>query len=364
VSPPPRLTSPGPLPERLLPVRRLVAAPGINHHPYFYSPAFSPDERHLAFGSDRSGAFQIWSLDLATGRERQLTDTPSTNTQSMSFGWSGPEIYFVRENRIWAVHPATAALRLVTDYRPLCADHDQHTRPVFPRDMSRLYFHYHRPDGAPAIGCADPRGGPPRELAAFPELERIVHVLVHPFDPDFVTFDPFPDRQEAWTLGPRERARCWRFDPRTAHTTPFLVAPPGPRATHEFWSPDGARLYHHRKTVPGWTPVSIASIARDGTDLRIHFTTTEWRLGHGNVSPDGRWLVTDAQDPGRNPLILVELATGQASIVAWPDASGAAHPRHVHPSFSPSGRWLVYTSDVSGDAHVCTLDLHAAGLLP
>jgi Tol biopolymer transport system component len=338
-------------------VRRLTSAPGTNHHPYFYSPAFSFDERFVAFGSDRTGRFEIYSLELATGIERQLTDAPLVNTQSMTFGWTGWEIYYVRENRIWAVHAGTGAERLVTDFRPLCLPVNQHTRPVFPRDMSRMVFYFHRADGAPAVAWADPRGGPAHLAAAYPELERVVHVLVNPDDPDFVTFDPFPDRQQQWHLGERERARCWHLDLRSGRTEPFLVMPEGYRATHEFWNHDGTRLYFHRKAVPGWTPASVCSLHRDRTDLQEHFTSFDWKLGHGSTDPTGRWLVTDAQDPGRNPLILVDLFTGQAEVPCWPNASGADHPRHVHPSFSPSGRHLIFTSDAAGDAHVHLMEV-------
>lgn len=335
-------------------------AAGTNHHPYFYSRAFSADERFLAIGSDRSGAFQIYVHDLELGVDRQLTDEEAVNTQSMAFGWTGSEIYYVRSNRIWAVDAASGIRRLVTDFSGLCAAGDQHTRPVFPRDMSVMYFYYLRPDGVPAVACADPAGGPTREVAAYPGLERIVHVLVNPMAPHQVTFDPFPDRQERWHLSRSERARCWMLDVRTGRTEPFLVAPEGHRATHEFWSEDGTRMYFHLKTVPGWTPVAVCSMDRGGGDWREHIRSGEWRLGHAAVDAGARWLVTDSQDPGRNPLILCDLGTGEEGTLCWPNASGAGHPRHVHPSFSPSGRSIVYTSDAEGDAHVWLVDTPCA----
>jgi len=36
-------------------------------------PAWFPDGRRLAFQSDRSGAFEIWTVDLAGGQPRQIT---------------------------------------------------------------------------------------------------------------------------------------------------------------------------------------------------------------------------------------------------------------------------------------------------
>ncbi|MEB3372171.1 hypothetical protein [Saccharopolyspora mangrovi] len=42
---------------------------------YFASdPDFSPDGRHLIYSSDRAGTADLWSLELATGAQRRITD--------------------------------------------------------------------------------------------------------------------------------------------------------------------------------------------------------------------------------------------------------------------------------------------------
>jgi TolB protein len=36
-------------------------------------PTWAPDGRHLAFISDRTGRRQVWTIDVESGRVRQLT---------------------------------------------------------------------------------------------------------------------------------------------------------------------------------------------------------------------------------------------------------------------------------------------------
>ncbi|MCK4747808.1 MAG: PD40 domain-containing protein, partial [Bacteroidales bacterium] len=74
-------------------------------------------------------------------------------------------------------------------------------------------------------------------------------------------------------------------------------------------------------------------------------------LGHGLSSRDGRWFVSDSQEPGKNELVLINLATGDGQVVCWPNSSakeGNTTLTHVHPSFSPKGNYICFTSDRTG----------------
>src|SRR5712664_1963465 len=39
-------------------------------------PTWSPDSKHLAYYSNRSGTLQLWVLDVASGRAEQVTNLP------------------------------------------------------------------------------------------------------------------------------------------------------------------------------------------------------------------------------------------------------------------------------------------------
>ena len=178
---------------------------------------------------------------------------------------------------------------------------------------------------------------------------RFSHPLINPSDPDIISYVPGPDTQNDMSLPMEQRARTWKINLRDGTDKPFLTCPYGFRATHESWSADGSRFFFFRKTVPGWKPVTICSISKQGDDLREYHYSDTIRLGHGISSRDGKWFITDSQDPGRNPLTLLNLETGLRTVLNWPDASTEdGEFTHVHPFFSTSGRFVCYTSDVSG----------------
>jgi Tol biopolymer transport system component len=127
--------------------------------------------------------------------------------------------------------------------------------------------------------------------------------------------------------------------------------PYGFRATHESWSADGSRFYYYMKSQPGWMPVAICSIDKEGGDVRVHYESDTIRLGHGISSQDGKWFVSDSQEPGRNELLLIELASGKGQVLCWPNSSckvGNTTFTHVHPLFSPKGNYICFTSDRTG----------------
>lgn len=74
------------------------------------NPAWSPDGTRLAFSSNRTGAFEIWVLELATGAETQVTSGLGDNKISSSWRPDGTRLTFMLDEGgnfenfdIWAV---------------------------------------------------------------------------------------------------------------------------------------------------------------------------------------------------------------------------------------------------------------------
>jgi Tol biopolymer transport system component len=137
--------------------------------------------------------------------------------------------------------------------------------------------------------------------------------------------------------------------------------------THESWLSDDEIVFTH------W-PHPLKGIRRDGSGER---TIAAFNCWHAAPSPDGRLIACDTTLPDVG-LVLVDPATGGRRTLCHPYAScrgsqwalpepiwdgptpeAAYGPQwtHPHPSFSPDGSKVVFTSDVSGHPQVYVAQL-------
>lgn len=84
---------------------RQVTRPGVGHS---YLHGFSPDASSMIFTGERGGQYDIYSVDIASGEETQLTDTPTLDDGS-EYSPDGRYIYF-NSNRtgtmqLWRMNP-------------------------------------------------------------------------------------------------------------------------------------------------------------------------------------------------------------------------------------------------------------------
>ncbi len=332
---------------------------------YMYYQAVTPDERFLVFASDYSGQFELYRFELSSGETIQLTSRRQSGTSNpkdliRSHVTDNREVYFVDGPDLMAVDLETFETRCVASPPPRAGYTGFQATPTTTGDGKSVLCRFQRRDGCQGVTRAPVDGSNEhQELFTLddPDLQ-VGHVSCAPGGPLTIAVNVLPDRQNSSHEPHYRRARCWGYREGDAELYNLLTVPVGHRATHETWGPD-RRLYYHRKTVPNWMPTSIESVAEDGTDRQVHFTSEDRPLGHSCVSPDGRWLVSDVQDQKENELLLIELATGQCQTVCWPNSrvlDGVTG--HVHPTFSPGGRYIVFTSDRAGKAAVFLVPLH------
>jgi Tol biopolymer transport system component/predicted Ser/Thr protein kinase len=109
------------------------------------------------------------------------------------------------------------------------------------------------------------------------------------------------------------------------------------------WTPDGRRLIYDSER-----PVfDLYWRVADASQPEQRLLASEYDKYPSSISPDGRTLAAWLNVPGANEIWLVPL-------------DGAGKPRSFleapfnlrHPSFSPNGRWLAYSSNESGQEEV------------
>jgi Tol biopolymer transport system component len=90
---------------------RLIAGPA-----YKCDPAWSPDGATLAYSSDRGGTLDLWLHDMATGKDRQLTNLKDAAAVSGAWSQDGKLIAFLnQEGSLHTVEVATGVVQKVYD---------------------------------------------------------------------------------------------------------------------------------------------------------------------------------------------------------------------------------------------------------
>ncbi len=312
---------------------------------YFENQPFTHDDRYVVFGSKRTGDWKIYRADLETGEIMLVTDREDPGR--FTIGPDGEHVWYIDQKKLYKTHVADLRETLVMDFSDRFSDGVSFSR-SFTND-GKYTLITTRSESSRSIYRVNLETKQV-ELALEVTEGWFSHPQICPTNPDLIAWVPGPDTQNDMSLPMEERARNWLINMKTGENKQFLTMPYGYRATHETWSADGERFFFFKKKVPGWTPVAICSQDQDGSNFREYYTHDNIRLGHGLASSDGEWFVTDGQDPGYNPLILINLITGEEIFLCWPNAS--IDDQHVHPSISKSGRFVCYTSDVTGTSQV------------
>lgn len=328
---------------------------------YMYLKAFTMDNKYLAFASDRTGKYELYRLEVETGETIQLTDRSNIDEDDKTVTRynvhpNGRDVVFRDGNGYCAIDLHTLDERIIArsedpDLQPVGS-------PTLSGDGTMVICRYTDTKGRQGFAHVSYEGGTLEKIWRMDIPDRTLSHTLGATAPGYaLSFVILPDFQNDPNESRENRARAWKLDIPTGKAEPLLVTPPGHRATHEYWGPDG-RLYFHKKSVPDWTPTSISSIDINGEDRQDHFVSPDRKLGHSNITQDGKRIVSDVQDKSGNELYEINLETGTSEILCWPNSTLVdGLVGHVHPAYDFSGNHIIYTSDISGKAAVFVVPL-------
>lgn len=321
--------------------------------PYFENQAFTYDDKYAVFESDRDGGvWKLYSSDMKTGQVSKISDREVEGR--FSIYTTGDEAVFMSGGVLYAVNVASHEERVLFDANGKVDEQKISSNCLFTNDGDYTVLRASNPDKFTSIYRIRISTGEIEKLLSSPY--GIEHPMINPEHPNLITYVCKPDLRTRWDLSREERARGRLIDTDKGTDIPFVMSDVKYRATHESWSSDGERLYYfdkiHRYSDPdpskGWE-VSLMSIDKDGQNLTRHYINNDFKLSHGVGSHDGRYFVCDVEQKLENPLILLDLSTGEARIVCWPNqgqlSAENTQSEHVHPLFSRSGKYIAFTSD-------------------
>jgi oligogalacturonide lyase len=182
------------------------------------------------------------------------------------------------------------------------------------------------------------------------------HVQVCPVDPDLILYSSDVNQ------------RMWLVRVDGSGERPLYLHDKREWITHEsFLGQSDEVIFAH------W-PFALKAIRVGEREVRVVADFNAW---HASSSPDGSWIVCDTTCPDIG-LQLIDPATGEHRPLCYPQSSNGGTQwaetvpadddqveadtygpqwSHPHPSFSPDGRQVVYTSDRTGISQVYVVDV-------
>jgi oligogalacturonide lyase len=355
-------------------VTRLTPPDVLCHRNYFYQKCFTHDARRLLFAGAFGPYWNYYLLDLECQTARQLTDQAGENTFGGFLSGDDRHLYLVRGDRdLIRVDLETAAEEVVyrvpqgwDGYGTWVANsactklvgieiRSEDNLPLTDWGKFRVMFESRPRCRLVRIDLGDGR------CDVLLEQERW---LGHP------QYRPQDDRTVAYCHeGPHDlvEARMWFIDEDGANNRCGRRQEPGEACTHEFFVPDGSSMVyvlyakgHAERWICSLDPMTLEDRRLMAMPPCSHLMSN----GDGSlIVGDGIGMADDVADPqdvvveGNPFLCLFDMGRRTWRHVArhgssWRTYKGSRQVTHPHPSFSPDGRSVLFTSDRDGEPAV------------
>ena len=335
-------------------IRQVTNHKSIHHHPFYYIPAYDDAMQWLFFVSHRNGSPQFFAERRDTGDLIQLTDREDLNEWSLHPSHDGLHLYFTTKTGGWRLRMDSLREEQIVDFAgadkssgmvgagmgttTLSHDDDWWAIPVRRNDTGQLLVINTR-SGECSVAC---------------ENDTIGHPEFHPQDCSLLRYGGPYDRR-LWITG-RDGSNHRLVYKRDATKKEWIV--------HECWRP------HHREILTTNWPHGVMAINIDSGDSRWVARFNAW---HSMVDPSGTQMVADTKNPDIGLQIFDAVdAPSEPRLLCRSNASSvgdhwntdhcpyddgpvdvyAPQHTHPHPTFSPDGNSIAFTSDKNGHSQV------------
>ena len=182
------------------------------------------------------------------------------------------------------------------------------------------------------------------------------HLQFSPSDPSLLMFcheGPWHKLDRIWTI------RADGKDLRKIHTRTM----PMEIAGHEFFSHDGETVWYDLQTPKGKEFWLAGANLRTGETTRYSVEREHWSV-HYNVSPDGKHFAGDGGGPrsvaapgNGQRIYLFTPRDGKLEVEPLVDLSKHDYDLEPNVTFTPDGRWVVFSANIHGPSHVYAVEL-------
>ncbi len=369
-------------------VTRLSDYFGHSNHLYFTDPCWFNEGRSFVFTSDRGNHSNLFRYDLDSHRITQLTDLRGRSIENERvfdhrpagayskanhkhyYWWQGGlyeldvdscaerRVYQAPPEKVLGIHGITSA-----DGRYVC----NMMRDRVPDPEPEVEYPYSK---FPRLYPAHPLTQIIRVEVATGKMEVIhedqrfmTHVNLSPTQPELMTFcheGPWQEvEQRIWGLN-IQTGEIWKIRPQDDGKD-YAIG-------HEYWFADGEHIGYHGRPRSGQGDHVYGYLKWDNsehTEVRFPFHSTHF------ASDDQHLIVGDGTrvfaQPNQ-PFIQLFQWDGERyrgpKIVAEHRSTFNGQQSHCHPRFTPDGRHILYTSDLTGYANMYLAELKDFDDLP
>lgn len=340
-------------------IRQVTSASAIHHHPFFLIAAYDDAMQWLVFVSHRTGSPQIFVEERATGELVQLTDQDNLAEYSVHPSHDGRYVYFTAGTGAWRVNTETYEEEQLVDFGAVALGEEGMVGAAMGTTaLSRCDRWWAVKFNVGDEACLAIINTVTGNWEIILQRDTIAHLQFCPDDANLLFYaGPLTDR--VWVIN-RDGTNNRRLYQRK----------PGEWITHESWIPGTREL-----AFVDW-PRGIRCVHVDtGEERRV----TSFNAWHAICSRDGTLMVADTNFPDIGlQLFNPRDGIGEPITLCCPESSSigehwkgpfpyengpikryAPQHTHPHPSFSPDGKQVVFTSDRTGCAQVYEAELPA-----
>lgn len=353
---------------------------GHSNHLYFTDPCWLNHNRSMIFKSDRENQGNLFRYDLDTGLITQLTDIQGANPYgkgrlSGCFSEANNCHYFWWNRALYELNVDTLEERVICEAPPAMIPGGQASPTADgkyvcsmlmeeqPQDTPRVSFSYSRfrefflSKPFSQIVRVEIATG---EMVAIHEDRRYMgHVNLSPTLPEILTYcheGPWAEiEQRIWGLN-IITGETWKI--RSQEGENIAVG-------HEYWFADGERIGYHGRPRSGRSHHVFGHIKWDNSDhveVSFPFHSTHFHsLDESIIVGDGTPAFVFNSDSKAQPFIQLFKWDGEKyvgpCILTFHRSTFNNQHAHCHPRFTPDGKSVLYTSDLTSYSQMYLVEI-------
>jgi len=354
-------------------VVRLTEGPGENSSFYFHNNPFIGNTM-VYYHTGEKGR-QLYAIDLTSRRVTPLTDYPGRIFGEITAPQTR-KVYYQCGDSVMATHIDTRETSLVFRFPPdfrggittVNAD-ETLLGGVYATEAERELFRRHPEKGSyfniiyeaklpRTLFVIDVRTKALRKIHT--DSAWLNHVQFSPTDASLLMFcheGPWHKVDRIWTINV-ETGAIQLMHRRTMDRE---------IAGHEFFSPDGKKIWFDLQQPRSVTFYLAAADVQTGAEMKYALQRDEWSI-HFNSSPDQQLFAGDGGDPGQ----VAKAQDGQWIYLFRPQSDRLLseklvnmkhHNYRLEPNvhFSPDGKWVIFRANFEGKQQIYAVEVERKG---